>query len=149
MRHTSENLIERPGENLDEAISTDPISLYLREIGRVLLLTAEDEKKLAQKIEAGKRKKEINQEYFIKYGRLPSATEIVIFMLIELAQATTVIQLLQKWLSLNTSLSFKESISDTTLRNSIDNEIDQRLTQDIALETNHSIPETEQAIINR
>jgi RNA polymerase primary sigma factor len=148
MRNTSENLIKKSGETSDEAISTEPISLYLREIGRVLLLTAEDERKMAQKIEAGKREKEIKQECFIKYGRYPSATEIVIFMLIELAQATTIIQLLQKWLGLKTSLSFKESISDITLRNSIDNEIDQMLTQDIALETNHSIPETEQAIIN-
>ena len=65
MRHTSENLIERSRENLDEAISTDPIRLYLHEIGRVCLLTAEDEKKLAQKIEAGKRQKEIKQEYKI------------------------------------------------------------------------------------
>jgi hypothetical protein len=128
MRHTSENLIERSGESLDESISTEPISLYLREIGRVLLLTIEDERKLAQKIEAGKREKEIKQEHFIKYGRFPSATEIVIFMLIGLVQATTIIQLLQKWLGLKTDCSFKESISDTTLRNSIDNEIDQRLT---------------------
>jgi RNA polymerase primary sigma factor len=148
MRQTSENLIERSGENLDEAISTDPISLYLHEIGKICLLTAEDEKNLAQKIEAGKLEKEIKQEYFIKYGRYASATEIVIFMLIELVQATTIIQLLQKWLGLKTDCSFKESISDATLRNSIDNEIDQKLTQDIALETNHSIPETEQAIIN-
>jgi len=148
MKHTSENLIEGSGEILDEAISTDPISLYLREIGRVLLLTAEDEKNLAQKIEAGKREKEIKQEYFLNYGRSPSATEIVICMLIELAQATTLIQLLQKWLGLKTGGSFKESISDVTLRNSIDNEIDQKLTQDIALETRYSIPETEQAIIN-
>jgi len=148
MRHTSGNLIERSGENLDEAVSTDSIGLYLNEIGRVLLLTAENEKKLAQKIEAGKRKKEIKQEYFIKYGRSPSATEIVIFMLIELAQATAMITLIQKWLGLKNGGSFKESIADAILRNSIDNEIDQRLTQDIALETNHSIPETEQAIIN-
>ena len=148
MRHTGENLIERSGESIDDAISTETISLYLREIGRVLLLTVEDERRMAQKIEAGKREREIKQECFIKYGRYPSATEIVIFMLIELTQATTIIQLLQKGLGLKTSGSFKELISDTTLRNSIDNEIDQRLTQDIALETNHSIPETEQAIIN-
>jgi RNA polymerase primary sigma factor len=148
MRQISENVIERSGENLDEAISTDPIHLYLHEIGRVLLLTREDEKKLARKIEAGKREKEINQEYFVKYGRHPSATEMVICMLIELVQAATLIQLLQKWLGLKTGGSFKESISDTIFRNSIDNEIDQKLTQDIALETNLSIPETKQAIIN-
>ena len=148
MSHTSENLIEKSRESLDEAISTEPISLYLREIGRVLLLTAEDEKKLAQKIETGKREKEIKQEYFVKYGRSPSTTETVVFILLELVHAATIFQLLQKWLGLKTDGSFKESISDTTLRKSIDNEIDQRLTQNIALKTNHTIPETEQALIN-
>ncbi len=148
MRHTSENLIDRSRENLDEAISTDPIRLYLSEIGRVCLLTSEDERKLAQKIEAGKRQKEIKQEYLVKYGRSPSATAIFIVMLIELVRATTLIQLLQKWLGLKTGKSFKESISDDTFRKSIDNEINQNLTQEIALKMNHSIPETEQAIIN-
>ncbi|MFC1865584.1 RNA polymerase sigma factor RpoD [Chloroflexota bacterium] len=148
MRRAREILIERPVDNLDEAISADPIKLYLHEIGRVLLLTAKDEKILAHKIEAGKRGKEIKQEYFLKYGRPPSSTQIVICMLIELTQATTLIQLVQKWLGLKTGGSFKESISDVMFRNSIDNEIDQKLTQDIALETNHSITETEQDIID-
>ena len=148
MRHTSENLIDRSGENLDDISSTDPIKLYLHEIGSVILLTAEEETKLAHKVEAGKREKEIKQGYSIKHGRSPSATETVVCMLIGLTQATTLIQLLQKWLGLKTDGCFKESISDTTLRNSIDNEIDQKLTQDIALETNHSIAETEQAIID-
>jgi len=148
MRHTSENLIERSREDLDEASSTDPIKLYLHEIGRVRLLTSEDEKKLAQKIEAGKHQKEIKQEYLIKYGRSPSATAIVICMLAELAQATILMQHLQKYLGLTPGFSFKDSFSNTTLRKSIDNEINQNLAQDIALKTNHSIPETEQAIIN-
>jgi RNA polymerase primary sigma factor len=148
MGYTSEILIERSEEDLDESISTDPIKLYLHEIGWVLLLTTEDERKLAHKIEVGKHKREIKQEYLTNHGRNPSATQIVICMLIELSEATTLIQLLQKRLGLETGGSFKESISDATLRNSIDNEIDQELTRDIALETNHSIAETEQAIIN-
>ena len=63
MRHTSTNLIEKPVDNLDDAISNDPMSLYLHEIGSSPLLTAEDEKILARKIEAGKREKDIKQEY--------------------------------------------------------------------------------------
>ncbi len=133
---------EEPG------IVDDPVRMYLHEIGRVLLLTANDEKRLAQKMEAGKRVKEIKQEYFRKYGRSPSAIEVILCMLRELAQATTIIHLLQKELGLKASDSFKKSISDAALRDSIDNEIDQRLTQNIALKIDKSIPETEQCLIN-
>jgi RNA polymerase primary sigma factor len=134
--------VEEPG------IVDDPVRMYLHEIGRVLLLTAEDEKKLAKKMEAGKRVKEIKQEYFAEYGRFPSATEIIICMLRELAQATTIIHLLQKEIGLKTSNSFKKSISDAALQQSLVNEIDQNLTQIISLKTNRSIPETEQALID-
>jgi RNA polymerase primary sigma factor len=142
------SLAERYREDLNENISTDPIKLYLHEIGRVSLLTTKNEKELAQKIEAGKRQKEIKQEYLIKHGRTPSATAIVICMLIELTHSNILLQCLQKYLGIETGCSFKESISNTALRNSIDNEIDQKLSQDIAIEMNQSVPETKQAIIN-
>jgi RNA polymerase primary sigma factor len=147
MRHTSTNLIERPVDNPDDAISNDPMGLYLHEIGRSPLLTAEDEKILARKLEAGKREKDIKQEYQTKHGRSPSASQIAILMLTDLVLATNIIQLIQKSLGLKTGGGLKESISDVTLRKNIDNEIDQKLTRDIALEMNQSIPETEQAII--
>jgi len=38
------DLVGRLKEDLDEPISTDPICLYLHEIGKECLLTAEDEK---------------------------------------------------------------------------------------------------------
>ena len=60
--------------------------------------------------------------------------------------ATIIIQLIQKSLGLKTGGGIKESIADVTLRKNIDNEIDQKLTRDIALEMNQSIQETEQAI---
>ncbi|UCG54811.1 MAG: RNA polymerase sigma factor RpoD, partial [Dehalococcoidia bacterium] len=142
MRH--DNVIDRSVEYYDEQITTDPVKLYLHEIGAKELLTAEDEKTLARKIEAGKRHEEIRQAYFRKQGRTPSPTAVIVCMLTELVQATALLGYLQQWLGLNTHTSFKESISNTKLRKNIDNEIDQALTHDIAIEMNQSIPETEQ-----
>ncbi|HHH14233.1 MAG TPA: hypothetical protein ENJ78_00815, partial [candidate division WWE3 bacterium] len=43
-------------ESLDKAISGDPVRMYLREIGKERLLSAEEEVELAQKIEQGDKK---------------------------------------------------------------------------------------------
>ena len=134
--------IEEPG------IVDDPVRMYLHEIGRVPLLTGKDEKMLAQKMEQGKRIREIKEKFLEGYGRSPSATETVLYMLRELGLAAKTIRLLQEELGLKTSGSFKEAIFDPAIRESFDKEIDQTLTQAIAAKTNKSIPEIEQTLIN-
>ncbi len=141
--------LETSLEPLDEQeMADDPVRLYLHEIGRVQLLTAEDEKVLAQKIEAAKRIKEIRQDYLKRYGKSPSATEIVLTMLKEIGQAATTIRLLQEQLKITPTASFRKSISEPKLRNSIDGVIDQQLVQAIANKTGRSMSETEQLLIN-
>mgnify|MGYP001119619364 CR=1 FL=1 len=132
----------------EQEIVDDPVRMYLHEIGRVHLLTARDEQLLAKKIEAGKRITEIKQDYLQEYGREPSAIEIVLTMLKELGQASTIIHLIQKQLNLPTTASFIETIFNAKLRASIDGEITQRLIQAAANRIDKSLPETEQIIIN-
>jgi len=141
--------LEIPLEQLEEqAIADDPVRMYLHEIGRVRLLTAENEKVLAKKLEEGKRINEINQDYLQGYGRSPSAIEIILTMLKELGQASTIIHLLQDQLGLTPAASFIETISNAKLRDSITNEIDQQVVQAIANQIDKSVPETEQLLIN-
>ena len=63
-------------EELD--ITNDPVKQYLREIGRVNLLTARDEKDLAKKIELAKRLRQIKQDYRNENGELPSPTQVLL-----------------------------------------------------------------------
>ena len=141
--------LETPAEQLEEqAIADDPVRMYLHEIGRVHLLTAENEKVLARKLEEGKRINEIRQDYLQGYGKSPSATEIILTMLKELGQASTIIHLLQEQVGLTPTASFIETISNAKLRDSINNEINQQIVQAIANQMDKSVPATEQLLIN-
>ncbi|MFX0196208.1 MAG: sigma-70 family RNA polymerase sigma factor [Candidatus Hodarchaeota archaeon] len=126
----------------------DPLHIYLKEIGRVHLLTDEGEKVLAKKVEEGKCISDITQEWLQKYGTLPSATEIALTMIKEVGQASAIIHILQALLGLTSTTNFVQSISDPKLLDSIDGEIDQQLIQTIAHQISKSIPETEQFLIN-
>jgi len=137
-----------PAGQLEEQIVVDdPVRMYLHEIGRVPLLTADDEKVLAKKLEEGKRINEIKQDYLQKYGKYPSATKIMLRMLEDLGQASTIIHILEEQLGLTPTISFKATILNTKLRDSINNEIDQQIVHNIADKINKPVPETGQLLI--
>ena len=59
----------------------DPVRMYLREIGKVYLLTADDEKHLARQMEEGLHIEAIEQEYVNNYGHPPSAARVAVNLL--------------------------------------------------------------------
>lgn len=132
--------VEEMGE---QDITDDPVRIYLREIGRVHLLTANDEKILARKMEEGKHLSEIKEQYSISYGRAPSATDTVLEILKELGQASPVIHLLQEQLGLKPNNCFIESIYATELQDSVFNTLDQQLIYDVASKSDEPMAETE------
>ena len=149
LRGTNNSGLAIPLPQLEEhEIADDPVRIYLHEIGRVSLLTAKDEQFLSRKIAEGKRIDEIKQDYFQRYLRHPSATEVMLTLLEEIAQNATTIQILLEQLDLPPDTGFKELISNADLRDSIDGEIIQPLLQTIAYQTGSAVPEIEQLLIN-
>jgi RNA polymerase primary sigma factor len=140
-----------PGLELDhvehEAID-DPVRMYLHEIGKVSLLTANDEKTLASKIEEAKYLEKIEELYFQRHGEYPSTVDIVIYLLRHLLASQPLISILNKRLKLAVTDSFVKRIHDPKLRSAIDRVIDQALVETIAKETKKSAPEVEQNFIN-
>ena len=145
---TADLEIETPLEGLVEPeITDDPVRIYLHEIGRVRLLTAENEKALAKNVELGKCIREIKQQHTKRYGRAPSAAEIVLIILKELGRAVSVVPLLQKQFGLTPTTNLKDSAS-VELQDKIGNTLDQQLVQTVATKLNKSTVEAEQLIVN-
>jgi RNA polymerase primary sigma factor len=140
---------EIPLERLEEQeVIDDSVRMYLHEIGRVPLLTADDEKILAKQMEEGRRVTEIKKEWLKKQGRLPNSTEMVLHVLNELAQQENSIHVIQKELGLQLNNSFIKTITNKEYRESIDAEIIPELIQSVANQINQSVTDTEQIIIN-
>jgi len=143
--------LEAPLELLEAEeteVADDPVRLYLHEIGKVHLLTAQDERDLAKKIEVAKRLKAIRYDYTRKHGESPSPTEIMLVILKDLAQVALIVRLLQEYLQIPRTNSFTRSISRTKMRENIDGVIDQQMAQTIAQKMNKSVAETEPLLIN-
>jgi RNA polymerase primary sigma factor len=135
-----ETPLEQTGEQ--EAVD-DPVRMYLHEIGRVSLLTAVEEKDLARKMEEGRRVRQIKQDYREINEVEPSATDIILAILHELAQAASVIKLIHKHLELPDDASFLQKIYNNKMRESIDSEISPNLILAVAHHSQKSITETE------
>ncbi|MBI2830013.1 MAG: RNA polymerase sigma factor RpoD [Chloroflexi bacterium] len=150
--------VEKPEEELEEEvemgaveeaeIAEDPVRMYLREIGRVRLLTAEDEKNLSKRMAEGKRIDDIEQEWQKKHGRLPSAAEVIATLLDSLTQAVPVIRLLQEQLGIKTTGRFITDLYASKLRSAIDAVLNPEITQAIASMMAKPVEEVVQALIN-
>src|SRR3972149_9641980 len=132
----------------EQEVADDPVRLYLHEIGKVHLLTAKDERVLAQKIEAAKHIREIKKAYQEKNEKAPSSAEIMLAMLKEIGRSAKVIPLIQEQLNLPPTEKFKESIADPKLCHSIEDVLDQQIVQAIAAKTGDFLPDIERMLIN-
>ena len=87
---SGEDLIGKPGPKARSALQPreegigvqkaidDPVHVYLRDIGRVQLITANDERVLASKLEEAKYLRKIEDLYFKQYNMYPSTEAIII-----------------------------------------------------------------------
>jgi RNA polymerase primary sigma factor len=64
----------------------DPVRMYLKEIGKVFLLTGADEKRLGRQMEEGRYVRAIEEAYVAAHGRPASASRIAVTLLEQWAE---------------------------------------------------------------
>ncbi len=137
---------ERELEELEEGVD-DPVRMYLREIGKVALLTADDEKFLARQMEEARYIEELQRRFQQAHGRRPTAAETVVAILEDLATLEPVRQVVARELGLE-GLSLPEVLQHPAFRSCVDGEIDQEMAQKLTEALGMSQREAEQALVH-
>ena len=130
-------------DNLD---NEDPIRLYLRQIGRIPLLSVADEKLTARKIEIGIHISDVKFDLETKQTH-PTASTIFQEIVWEIGRSTVIIHTLLKRLIFPGNTNFYQIVTDQKFREAIDNVIDESMVQGIADELNLDPEQVEERII--
>lgn len=133
------------GEEPREIIE-DPVSIYLHEMRRVSLISAQEEKRLGKKMEESRYIRRLEDEWLNKHGELPSPADDTIWVLIKLGQAHTLIEALEHELYVTNLRGISEVISHSKLRKAIDNEVSQSILKGVAKRTGTSLQAATEAI---
>ena len=101
----------------------DPVRMYLREIGRVRLLTSKDERELARKLEGQKHLKVLEKELLELEGRPPLPWESTRLLLRRVTDAEPLVRSLCNQLDLPRDITLAQIVDDPDLRAAIDAEV--------------------------
>jgi RNA polymerase primary sigma factor len=126
---------------LEEGID-DPVRMYLREIGKVSLLTADDEKKLARSMEEGDYIHRIEQTHFEQAGRNARAVDVLVRLVQDLHDLQKPVSILTREIGVG-KLKATELIVNDEFRKVVDGEIDVGLAEKLATSLKIEGPEAE------
>lgn len=147
-----ESVIPEEAKIVEEALDAsemidDPVRMYLREIGRVSLLTAKDERRLARAMENGKYIEALEAQFRNANGVTPRAWESVTCFLHECARLSDIANAVAARQDVPTPLSLKGLTSEPGLRNAIDAALDQEKMQTLGEGMGKSAEEVREGII--
>ena len=114
----------------------DPVRLYLREIGKVDLLTAADEKRLSRSVEQRELIREIQEEWDDEYGDEPTSSEIYCQLITRFERSRkvydTIISFLVSKRALKPRQNVLSRINDPIFRNAVDGNLDEQVIDNIS-----------------
>ena len=126
----------------------DPVRMYLHEIGRVALLTAQEEKTLARSKEEKDYIERVEEELTGDFGKPPNAFDIGVALLKRLEEASPLLEAVEEYLSLVPSESLATRISNPQLRDALDGALDEQLIAAVSQKVGKDLSEVEDSLKN-
>ena len=111
----------------DVDLTDDPVRMYLREIGRVGLLKAADERTLARRIEARKHIEGVESELKKSEGRVPKAWMYVQQFLKSICESQDLVHALSRYIGLAGNRTLNNLVSDPEMRAVLDGELPEEM----------------------
>jgi len=124
----------------------DPVRMYLREIGKVYLLSGADEKRLARQMEEGKHVQEIEQRWVTEWGEGPNGPQILFSLLHQLHDERRALGAITKALSVK-KRPLSRLVVNETFREAVDAELEATLVEPIARSLRCDPEQAEQALV--
>jgi RNA polymerase primary sigma factor len=110
----------------------DPVRMYLREIGKVFLLSAADEKHLARQMEEGQHIEQIEDAWRDEKGSEPKAAEVALMLFQQMSVLEPVLNVAVKHLNLPKKATIAERVGDPSLRSLLDGEMNPEFLEAVA-----------------
>ncbi len=105
----------------------DPVRMYLREIGRVSLLKADEERMLARRMEAYKHIAELEAELKGLDGRAPRAWRVVAQLHQRICDAEPLVEALSRYLGMPGEATLADLVEHPALRGALDGELPEEM----------------------
>jgi RNA polymerase primary sigma factor len=141
-RSEGEDGHEAPGE---PELMDDSVRMYLREIGRVYLLNAREEKHLARQMEGWKQLGQI--ETLLADERPPLPADMALFIMGQLAEHVEIANALATLLDLPAPLTVGNALLEPRLRDAIDGELNEQRVLQLADDLKWPTEQVEREII--
>ena len=129
-------------------VSGDPVRLYLREIGQVRLLKAQDEHVLARSVEGAHHLAALESALTEREGRPTRPWECTYALLSQMVNASPLVAALSSYLELPDDLTLSQITADPVLRDIIDEPLSPELVGQVSQILNEPEDATHSQIVN-
>ena len=127
-----EAITDAQQEEVEGDVIDDPVRMYLREIGRVTLLTAADERRLALQRASYKHVEKCLNDLRAEMQRNPRDTDLAKRLLRRIHEQRDLLEAVTEWLAIEEETTLGELLHNEKLRANVDGELNPEMLETLA-----------------